>query len=86
MFSFGIRACAQNFLELPCGLAGLAGVRLIYNHRIPTLADFRFPSLGLRSLLGGGGFLRLGPSGAQQPAQYEREFLERGDDDLGTVD
>ena len=61
-------------------------MRLIYNHRIPALADFRFPSLSLRPLLGGGGLLRLGPSGAQQPAQYEREFLERSDDDLGAVD
>ena len=74
--SLSSRAVSPVWLE--CASSTIIG--------IPTFADFRLPSLGLRLLFGSGGLLRLGPGGAEQPAQYEWEFLERGDDDFGAVD
>ena len=77
---------AEDGFQFPRGLPGLAGMSLVHDHGVPALRDLRFPSLRLRLLLRGRFLLRLGTRRMQQPAQDERELLQRRDHDLGAVD
>ena len=61
-------------------------MRLVHDHGVPALRDLRLPCLRPRLLTGRRRLLRLRPRGVQQPAQHERELLQRGDDDPGAVD
>ena len=61
-------------------------MRLVHDHGVPALRDLRLPCLRPRFLAGRRRLLRLRSRRVQQPAQHERELLQRGDDDPGAVD
>ena len=81
-------ACAarsEDRLHFAGAVAGLAGVRLVHDHRVASPRDLLAPLRRLCLLLPCGSVHRLGASDGQQAPQHERELLQRRDHDLRSV-
>ncbi len=80
------RGRSQNGFEFPGRLAGLAGMGLIHDNGIFTGGNGRFPLPGLFLFRSRCFFRAFRTGGLKQPPQHKGEFLQGGDDDLGSVD